>query len=312
MTSEVRSTAGYGRVPRWLFGVEGVSPRAYQVYAALDSHTTGNGVSCYPGRDRLALMCGCSVRTIADALAELVAAGAVTITRRRGSSDYLLHLDAPSTAESTPRDGRDPALLDAVDNSRRAESRLSEGQNLASQIGRKLPTEQEVVNKTTSTQPPTTHVVDSSTDRARSEMDQADMSGPDSPPPGLIPIEQVRALAGALADIDAGEGLVTSVDEGREHSRRPWPPPAPVHDPGDPALAAARSRIRARVDTPPCPDCGQPLSTAGRCLACRPLPPAPAVARCEHCRSYLTPTGRCPPCDRLGPRPTPHRQETHP
>lgn len=77
----------FGRVPSWLLRHRGVKARALQVYALLAAeHANRHDHTCYPSRRTIAIALGVSRSTVDVALAQLKAAGAITVQHRRDAA----------------------------------------------------------------------------------------------------------------------------------------------------------------------------------------------------------------------------------
>lgn len=106
MTYVRQAGTQYGRVPTWLL-MEAVSDRAIRLYALMAAKYASDG-TCYPRRKLLAEELGCHVRTVDNAMEELVTIGAVTKTTRwtpqgdRSSNLYELAFDHPKQRVADP------------------------------------------------------------------------------------------------------------------------------------------------------------------------------------------------------------------
>ncbi len=109
----------WAKVPATVAHHPDLSDRAVHVYAVLARHADGGG-RCWPSRDRLAALAGCSVRSMDRALVELDAAGVVERTARgnghggRSSTLYTLTAtgsDEPFAAVPEPALGLSPRAV---------------------------------------------------------------------------------------------------------------------------------------------------------------------------------------------------------
>ncbi|MFV2143208.1 helix-turn-helix domain-containing protein [Isoptericola sp. G70] len=78
----------YTRVPNRVLLDPSLSPTAKTVYAALASHVSNGGTTCWPGGATLAKEAGVSRRSVTNALAALKAAGLVTWTTRTRDGSF--------------------------------------------------------------------------------------------------------------------------------------------------------------------------------------------------------------------------------
>ncbi|WP_402371419.1 helix-turn-helix domain-containing protein [Isoptericola rhizosphaerae] len=78
----------YTRVPNRVLLDPSLSPTAKTVYAALASHVSNGGTTCWPGGATLAKEAGVSRRSVTNALAVLKAAGLVTWTTRTRDGSF--------------------------------------------------------------------------------------------------------------------------------------------------------------------------------------------------------------------------------
>lgn len=113
-----RARAPFACVPEALLYDPDMSPLAVRVYGILDRHAGRNGI--YPGRERLAVLCGCSVSSVDRALADLKRGGWMMV-RRRGqgvTNEYFL-ADRPSSDLSpvTTQNPPDLSLVTTLDSS---------------------------------------------------------------------------------------------------------------------------------------------------------------------------------------------------
>ena len=101
----------FALIPEWVLFHQDLSDKAVRLYLVLDRHADRDTRDCIPSRARLAGKLGCSVKTVDRALAELVAARAITVERRVDaagdptSNRYVVHAVPPAYApvEPTPR-----------------------------------------------------------------------------------------------------------------------------------------------------------------------------------------------------------------
>lgn len=81
-------------VPHWLLMDTSVSANAIRIWLVLRKHRNYQTGDCWPGRARLATLCGVSLSTVKREIANLARVGAITITRRKtteGDSDTNLY-----------------------------------------------------------------------------------------------------------------------------------------------------------------------------------------------------------------------------
>lgn len=113
-----RQRAPFACVPEQLLYDTEVSPLAVRVYGVLDRHAGRNGI--YPGRVRLAGLCGCSVATVDRALADLKRRGWLVV-RRRGqgvTNEYFLADNPdPDSSPVMTQDGSDSSPVRTLDSS---------------------------------------------------------------------------------------------------------------------------------------------------------------------------------------------------
>jgi hypothetical protein len=103
---DARSEGGsFSVIPRWIADAA-ISAHAVRVYLGLMAYADEKG-SCFPKQETLAKRCCCSVDTVARALKELTAIGAVRIVQRRqpGSKTqqpnvYLVYQSKPDARRS--------------------------------------------------------------------------------------------------------------------------------------------------------------------------------------------------------------------
>lgn len=107
-----RQRAPFACVPEQLLFDTSVSPLGVRVYGVLDRHAGPGGI--YPGRERLAVLCGCSVPSVDRALADLKRAGWLTVKRRgQGATNEYFVADR-TTSDSSPVMTQDPPDLSPV------------------------------------------------------------------------------------------------------------------------------------------------------------------------------------------------------
>lgn len=95
----VRRGYRFAILPEWVLYHRGLSDRAIRLFCVLDRFADADG-ACFPSRKTLAERMGTSIKTIDRAMAELGAAGAVTVEvrmreGRQTSNRYVLHGDPP-------------------------------------------------------------------------------------------------------------------------------------------------------------------------------------------------------------------------
>lgn len=81
-------------VPHWLLLDTSISANALRIWLVLRKHRNYKTGECWPGRKRLAVLCGVSLSTVTRELANLAKAGAITVTKRKtaeGDSDTNLY-----------------------------------------------------------------------------------------------------------------------------------------------------------------------------------------------------------------------------
>lgn len=117
MTNQIRTDLPFAIVPEWLLEVEDLSAVAVRLYAVLDRFADSGGRS-FPSRRALAEKLHVkSVDTVDRAMKELVAAGAVSVTKRFDdagdptSSLYTVHRTPP---EKVAARERPPSRTDAA------------------------------------------------------------------------------------------------------------------------------------------------------------------------------------------------------
>ena len=105
-----RSDVGpFAIIPEWVVA-SGVSQTALLVYFWLARHASDEDGTAWPSRQRLAELAGVSTRTVTRAIAELEAAGALTVTARytatggQTSNRYVVRFADPSSRASNPPD----------------------------------------------------------------------------------------------------------------------------------------------------------------------------------------------------------------
>ena len=82
-------TGPFAIIPAWVLEQD-IGPIAIRLYCQLALMADRNDGTSYPSRDYLSKQCHCSVRSIADALKELVRVGAlIAEQRRKGDTDEL-------------------------------------------------------------------------------------------------------------------------------------------------------------------------------------------------------------------------------
>jgi len=104
MADSLRSDVRFAIVPEWVLDAE-ISDRAVRLYAVLARHANAAGVA-FPARATIARRLRCSTKSVDRALAELVAARAVTVTPRfvegrQTSSVYTVLAVPPGSPVST-------------------------------------------------------------------------------------------------------------------------------------------------------------------------------------------------------------------
>lgn len=81
-------------VPHWLLLHTDLTGNAVRIWLVLRKHRNYSTGDCFPGRRKLAELCGVSVKTADRELPRLAAVGAITVTKRRtasGDSDTNLY-----------------------------------------------------------------------------------------------------------------------------------------------------------------------------------------------------------------------------
>lgn len=101
MAAQVKTDARFAIIPEWLLDLENISHAAIRLYCILDRYADADG-HAFPSRKALAERMGVkSADTVDRALKELVAAHAVTITRRYDAAGdptsnlYIVHRYPP-------------------------------------------------------------------------------------------------------------------------------------------------------------------------------------------------------------------------
>jgi biotin operon repressor len=91
--ADIVSQQGYTLIPNYALHNHKISGNAKLVYALLLSYAWGEKNSVFPGQEKLAEDCGCSLRTITTAIQELKNNKFVSILRRgQGKTNlYVLH-----------------------------------------------------------------------------------------------------------------------------------------------------------------------------------------------------------------------------
>lgn len=97
----------FAQLPEWVLYHPDLSPRAVRLFAVLDRFA-GDSDDCYPSRKKLAEKLACSPATVDRALAQLVKAGAVEVTRRRRDAE-----DGGQTSNLYTLLGTDPSAKGA-------------------------------------------------------------------------------------------------------------------------------------------------------------------------------------------------------
>jgi hypothetical protein len=134
VSSRIKTDARFALIPEWLLDNAALSHAAIRLYCVLDRYADAEG-HAYPGRALLAERLGVkSVDTVDRAIKELVAAGAITVTRRYDdagdptSNLYILHRYPPegvaarlrppsrTPAAAGPQDSGDGGRMDAAQN----------------------------------------------------------------------------------------------------------------------------------------------------------------------------------------------------
>lgn len=77
-------------VPNTLVESPNVSPKSLVIYCALKRFMNKDTMSCYPSKKTIAELCGCSEKTVQNALDELVEAEFITINKRVGTSNEYI------------------------------------------------------------------------------------------------------------------------------------------------------------------------------------------------------------------------------
>lgn len=104
-----QATTHFAVIPEWVLFT--ASPTAVKIYAILDRHSNRSD-ECFPGRERLSEMSGCSIATVKRAIAELCDMGALERWSRgrkgggRTSNGYRILRDQPESngVKSDPLD----------------------------------------------------------------------------------------------------------------------------------------------------------------------------------------------------------------
>lgn len=84
----------FEQIPHWLLMDTSISANALRIWLVLRKHRNYTTGECWPGRQRLAKLCGVSIKTVDRELPKLAEAGAITITKRRtaeGDADTNLY-----------------------------------------------------------------------------------------------------------------------------------------------------------------------------------------------------------------------------
>lgn len=134
MTSQVKTDARFAMIPEWLLDHAEISHAAVRLYCVLDRYADAQG-HAYPGRKLLAERLGVkSADTVDRALKELVAVGAVSVSRRFNdagdptSNLYTVHRYPPEGVaarmrppsrtgqETSPQESGDGGRTDAAQN----------------------------------------------------------------------------------------------------------------------------------------------------------------------------------------------------
>jgi hypothetical protein len=105
MADSLRSDLRFAILPEWVLDAE-ISDRAVRLYAVLARHANAAGVA-FPARATIARRLRCSTKSVDRALAELAAAGAVTVQPRfvegrQTSSLYTLRAVEPGSVVRSP------------------------------------------------------------------------------------------------------------------------------------------------------------------------------------------------------------------